>query len=184
MPFTPFHFGHALPIAFLDFKKKRIDLFSCIVGSVIVDIHAAVLFIFHLGTDYHGVLHSFFSAILLGCSVGILLHLGRPAIRPLLRWLKWEQETSAWNKMFWASVMACAHVLLDATIYPEMEPWWPFHMRNPFFGAISSASAYLICIVGGICGVILYFIRIGLNNESEKKPANPSDDEYYLQFAS
>ena len=46
MPFTSFHFGVALPFILWDWKKKRIDALSALVGTVIIDTRSVILFLF------------------------------------------------------------------------------------------------------------------------------------------
>ena len=160
MPFTPFHFGQALPIIFLDFKKKRVDVVSCLIGSVIVDIHAIIIFFFNLNQPFHGPVHSFFIATFLGVFTGISVHFTAKFWNRILKFSKWEQKTSLLNKILWALSMCYMHLILDGFIYPEMNVWWPFLNGNPFFGILSSSNVYLICTLGIIFGIVEYIIYL------------------------
>lgn len=160
MPFTPFHFGVALPFILWDWKKKRVDAISALIGTVIVDIRAVYLALFTHNIDYHGILHSFFSAIILGIFVGIFVHLTRKQWNVLLKSVKWEQNTSLLSKIFVACIFTTSHILLDAALYGEgimaMEPLWPFAPGNFLYKWLESSVVYAICIYGFLIGIVLY----------------------------
>ena len=156
MPFTPFHFGPALALTFIDYKKKRVDLLSALLGAIIVDIRAIYIWFFGSGNFHDGPFHTFLIAPLLGIGIGIIVHLFKNPLSKIMTFLKWPQETSIWQKIISASSMAPLHVLLDAPLYTDIRPLWPFSLDNPFYNLYSSFSAYLICIIG----FILCFIEL------------------------
>lgn len=154
MPFTPFHIGPSLAFSLWDYKKKRIDLASAVVGSIIVDTRAIYIYFFG-GGNFHGILHGFFSAVWLGLLVGIVLHLKplRKPLRSVQKLVDWEQDTSLLAKIFSAISMTLLHVLLDSFLYTDILPFRPFASDNPFFELISSGNTYLICVIGFILGM-------------------------------
>ncbi|QEE15813.1 metal-dependent hydrolase [Promethearchaeum syntrophicum] len=160
MPFSPFHFGHALPFCFLDYKNKRIDIISCLIGSIIVDIHAIIIFFFNLNQPLHGPVHSFLIATILGVITGIFVHITQNFWNKITRIFKWEQKTSLISKIFWAILMSYLHIFLDAFLYPEMNFWWPFLNGNPFYGILSSPTVYSICTIGIFLGIFEYLIYL------------------------
>ena len=159
MPFTPFHFG-ILPFCFIDFKKKRVDVVSCLIGSIIVDIHAIIIFFFSLPQPLHGPLHSFLIATILGVLTGVFVHLTQNFWNKITTFCKWEQKTTLRSKIFWAVLMCYSHVFLDAFLYPEMNLWWPFLNGNPLYGILSSPTVYLICTIGIVLGIIEYIFYL------------------------
>ena len=169
MPFTPFHFGHALPILFIDFKKKRVDVASCLIGCIIVDIHAIIIFLFNINQPLHGPVHSFLIATVLGVLTGVFIHFTQNFWNKITTFFKWEQKTTLRSKIFWAVLMCYFHLFLDALLYPEMNFWWPFLSGNPFYGILSSQTVYLICTIGIILGIIEYlFFLLWYFKKSEK----------------
>lgn len=160
MPFTPYHFGIALPFIFWDWKKKRVDVISALIGTVIVDIRAVYLALFTNESNYHGILHSFFAAIILGIIVGFFVHLTYKQWNILLKWGKWKQETSLLSKIIVACIFTTSHILLDGALYGEgimaMEPLWPFATGNFLFQWLESYSVYAICIYSFLIGLVLY----------------------------
>lgn len=164
MPFTPFHFGIALPCIFWDWKKKRVDAISALIGTVIIDIRATFLFLFVPSNRYyHGILHNFLAALILGVLVGIFVHITRKQWNFLLKVGKWEQNTSLISKIVVACIFTTSHILLDAGIYQyvpggemSMEPLLPFASGNPLYGWVGPIQALDLCIYGYIIGVALY----------------------------
>jgi membrane-bound metal-dependent hydrolase YbcI (DUF457 family) len=174
MPLTPFHFGHALPFCFVDFKKKRVDVVSCLIGCIIVDIHAVIIFLFGLPQPLHGPVHSFLIATILGVLTGVFIHFTQNFWIKITTFFKWEQKTSLRSKIFWAVLMCYSHIFLDAFLYPEMNLWWPFIDGNPFYGVLSSSTVYLICTIGIILGIIEYILYlIWTQNKSQNSKNNP-----------
>ena len=159
MPFTPFHIGLCLPVVLGDVKYKRIDVFSSLIGSIIVDIEPIIILIFNLNLPLHGPFHSFLGASFLGLIGGIAVHYTRSIWNSILKPLKWEQTTSLRSKIFWCILMANIHVLFDAMMYSEMNPL-TFIPGNPFYGFISSNIIYSICIFGVIIGLLEYILSI------------------------
>ncbi|MHA1584480.1 MAG: hypothetical protein ACTSVU_07590 [Promethearchaeota archaeon] len=148
MPFTSFHFGTALPFVFWDYKKKRIDLISACIGSIIVDTRAIIIYFLGLPVPLHGILHNFIIATLLGIFTGLFVHYTQKIWNPFLKLIHWEQTTSLLSKILIASLLTNIHVLIDSPLYLEMNPFWPFLLGNPFFQSISVTNAYLICVIG------------------------------------
>ncbi|MCP4761337.1 MAG: hypothetical protein GY870_06120 [archaeon] len=145
-------------------KKKRIDVISALIGSVIVDIEPILILFFinpYFGTNFplHGFCHTFLIATLMGLIVGIFVHHINFITKPLLFLFNWNQDTNLRNKITWAIIMANIHVFLDAMLYPEMFPFlfWP---DNPFLYILSSNTIYNVCSAGFLIGVIEYFIYL------------------------
>ncbi|WP_457557667.1 hypothetical protein [Candidatus Harpocratesius sp.] len=187
MPFTPFHFGHALPFSFLDWKKNRIDLPSALLASVIIDARATYVYLFHLNAPFHGILHNFFMATLLGILVGLLMQVTQIWWNPLLKKIDLEQHSSLIGKVAIALLMAWIHVFLDATIYPEMIPLWPFQSGNLFFGMLSSSQAYAICIYGFFIAcvqVIGYYFYRSLRKQPQSDMELKQQEDYQQDFLS
>jgi len=159
MPFTPFHFV-VLSFCFIDFKKKRVDVVSCLIGSIIVDIHAIIIFFFGLNQPLHGPVHSFLIATILGVLTGVFVHFTQNFWNKITIFFKWEQKTTLKSKIFWAVLMCYSHIFLDAILYPEMNLWWPFLDGNPFYGILNSQTVYLVCTIGIILGIVEYIIYL------------------------
>lgn len=183
MPFTPFHFGPSLAITFWDFKKKRIDLTSALIGAVIIDVRAIIIFFTGGGNFHDGPFHTFLGAIVLGILVGGLVHLFKNPINKALEIIDWNQDTNLLQKILSATAMSVLHILLDSPLYTDIRPFWPFSLVNPFYGLFSSSIAQTICIIGfsiGILEFILYWIYQYRKPFTEQKSDN--HQKFYAQF--
>ncbi len=166
MPLTPFHIGHALPIGLMDTKKNHTDLVALLFGSMLVDVHGILIFFFNFPGELHGIFHSFFLISVLGLIFAFILHKTDKIWQVILKKIYWEQKTTFFTKYICVISMAYIHIILDAGLYQEMNPFWPFIKGNPFSQWISSGTAYLLCTLGifvGICQFIIIYIK------SEKK---------------
>jgi membrane-bound metal-dependent hydrolase YbcI (DUF457 family) len=159
MPFTPFHFGVAFPFILWDWKKKRIDALTALVATVIIDARATFLFLF-LGERnmavLHGPLHTFLAATILGVLVGVFFHYTESFWNKILKIFKWEQKTSLYSKICIGVIFAYSHILLDAALYSEMNPFSPFKMGNGLLNWISPVDVIDLCIYGYLIGFVMY----------------------------
>lgn len=183
MPFTPFHFGIALPFVFLDWKKKRIDIITALLATVIVDSRSTILFLFFGVRDMatlHGIFHNFLMATILGLLLAIFVHFTSKYWNFFLKFVKWDQSTSLGSKMVVGVLFANSHVILDAALYGVMNPFWPFSEGNPLFGWLSYGNVITICIYGYILGGLLFIasvLYLSLNppNQEEKSDLHSSE---------
>ncbi len=53
------------------------------------------------------------------------------------------------------------HVMLDALLYSDIQPFFPFTV-NPMYGMISASTLYWICVVAFLPAVGIYVVKIGL----------------------
>lgn len=163
MPFTPFHFGIALLLfAIMPF----LDPVSLFVGSVIPDIEGiTALFILpNLGLPLHGPLHSFLGAIVLGVITGgtCYLILQYSGLHDIMN--KTLPTSITLKKSIISALLGTfSHIILDAPLYEEMNPFFPF-TGNPYLGIIPSSDVYLICIISYILGGLIMLIKY-IHNE-------------------
>ncbi len=69
-------------------------------------------------------------------------------------------QNSSFKKIIWTSFFGVYfHILLDAFLYEEMNPFYPIK-GNPFLGMFSSQQVYLFCSVSFLIGLIFYLIRL------------------------
>lgn len=143
MPFTPFHFG---PSAVVGLPLQRIlDPFTFVLASVAVDLEPLAVMMLHLDYPLHGYAHTFLVAALVGMVWGYSVW----ACRGILKeWLCGHfkipfQPTK--RKMILSGMFgAWFHVLLDAPLYPEMNPFFPFS-GNALYGLVGIGTMYLFC---------------------------------------
>jgi len=66
---------------------------------------------------------------------------------------------------------ALLHVLLDAPLYPEMHPFWPW-MDNPFYGVITYDFTIGFCLAGYLLAGVFY-VALWLQRHSSTGPSRP-----------
>jgi membrane-bound metal-dependent hydrolase YbcI (DUF457 family) len=54
------------------------------------------------------------------------------------------------------------HVLLDAPLYDDIKPLYPF-AANPFYNSSLTPEIYSLCIWMGILGIIYYLVLLGIS---------------------
>ncbi len=143
MPFTPFHFGIALLLWSLILALDPIALF---IGSVILDLEGVAWF-FGLHDQPHGISHTILSAVLVAFILALILN-------------KFYKRKQTFAIILLSSLIGTfSHILIDSTIYPEMNLAWPFGYWNPLFGLITLGDAYEFCKLAFVIGLILLGVR-------------------------
>ncbi|MFX0169163.1 MAG: metal-dependent hydrolase [Candidatus Hodarchaeota archaeon] len=147
MPFTPFHFGPSLLVGLLVFPLLYIPAF--LLGSVIVDVEPLVFLLLGLPVR-HTFFHTFAGATIAALLGSLLLFPFRGILGDLMKIFRLPQPTTR-AKLTLATLLGTySHVILDAFLYPEMQPFWPL-LGNPFLYLASSSTVLLFC---GVCFIL------------------------------
>ena len=157
LPFTPFHLGPALFIGLLFFPF--IDIIVICIASVIIDVEPAYYLFFTNRGPYHGLLHTYLMATVVGLILSIVMYPIRRYYLKLLSLFGLKQETNFKNILVSALIGTYSHIFLDMFLYPEMKPFYPFE-GNPFLYALSVWTVYEICVVAFLLALPLYVIRL------------------------
>lgn len=154
MPFTPFHLG---PGAL--FKGIGGDRFSFMVfggSQVLIDIEPG----YRMLTGelvVHGPSHTVAGALLIGIVATVI---GKPISEYALQLLRFSRTHISWTaSATGAFIGTFSHLFFDGFMHADMVPWAPFSHSNALLGAISWSSVHILCVVLGIVGVLLMFIR-------------------------
>jgi membrane-bound metal-dependent hydrolase YbcI (DUF457 family) len=156
MPFTPFHLGPGLLIGLIFFPF--IYLPSILLGSIIVDIEPLTFLILGLPV-LHLFFHTFLGATILALMGALVIFLLRGIFERIMTFFLLPQSASPLNITTAALMGAYSHIILDAFLYSEMQPFWPL-LGNPFLGLASSSTIYLFCILCFIVAIPLYIVQI------------------------
>jgi len=157
MPFTPFHMGPGIL-----FKALLQGSFSLMVfgwTQIVMDIQPLIVLITKQG-HLHGFTHTFIGATLIAVFSGVtgkyLSELGLKLIdistltNPIkIHW--WVVFTSAFIGSF-------SHVVLDAIMHSDLEPYYPFFVSNNFLGLLTMSNLHILCVICAIVGALLYFL--------------------------
>lgn len=159
MPFTPFHLGPSSWIGL--FLFKIFDFPTLLITSVIVDIEPFCVFVFNAPWPIHGFLHSFLGGSIVAILTAVILYILKSPIKKVMAVLKLAQESS-FKKILWTSFFGVYfHLLLDAFLYRDMKPFYPFE-GNPLLGLFSSQQIYLFCSLSFLVGILFYLIRLAI----------------------
>ncbi|MEK6955651.1 MAG: metal-dependent hydrolase [Nanoarchaeota archaeon] len=147
MPLTPYHVGIALLIGVLLYKY--LDLYSILVGSVILDAWPFTVLFFSLPYRLHGISHSFIFGIL----VAIIISLVRYKFNNFLK-----SKKNLKIILISSFIGISSHILLDSPLYKDMVPFWPSSF-NPFYNLFSYSDIILFCIVSFILSGVIFIIK-------------------------
>jgi len=167
MPFTPFHLGPALVIGIIFIYY--LDFPTLLVASVILDIEPFLVLILDLNYPLHGFFHSFLGGTLIILPLSYIMFKIRPILNPITDFFKLEQNSSFLNILAASVVGIFSHILLDAPLYSDIQPFFPLKF-NPFLyiSALPGITIYLFCVYCFIAAIMLYFIRLAVKFKNKK----------------
>ena len=163
MPFTPFHMGPALAVKAVCGRHFSLMVFGF--SQIAIDIEPLV-HIIRGDAVLHGFTHTYLGATLIALASVLV---GRPVCQFLLKY--WTPDPSSpflnWlhgpKLLSWPAAIASAfvgtysHVFLDSIMHFDMQPLAPFSDTNALLHVISVDSLHLVCVLGGVLGVLLSF---------------------------
>lgn len=156
MPFTPFHWGPSSWIGFL--FHRRLHFFAFLVASVIVDIEPFLVLLFKFNYPLHGFFHSFMGATIAAVLLAFILNKAQSFMKSCMRPFGVTQEVSLKGLLGACLFGAYLHVFLDAFLYTDIQPFFPFQW-NPFYEKVTSAWMYGFCLISFVVGALLYFTK-------------------------
>jgi len=154
VPFTPFHLG---PGAIVKAAAGRHFSFMVYGGTqVLMDIEPLVGIIQHKPV-LHGYPHTILGALVIGTIAGLI---GKPISEVVLRILKIPHFPFTWTAAFaGAYVGSFLHIILDAMMHADMNPWWPIASSNPLLGVVPISLLHLGCMIAGTLGGLVIAMR-------------------------
>jgi membrane-bound metal-dependent hydrolase YbcI (DUF457 family) len=155
MPFTPFHLGPAFLLG--ELFEKRVNLFSILLGSIIIDLRATYC-LFAGCRPLHGPLHTFIGATFIALLIAWLLFSQRLWLQKITDKLRIEQTFSFMPVMTGSIIGTWSHVLLDSFLYTDIRPLWPM-TNNPFLGMAGAGTVYLLCLLFVLPATGIYCYR-------------------------
>lgn len=165
MPFTPFHMGVGLVAKAT--SDARFSLTSFALAQIAMDIEPGIRML-HGEAVLHGFSHTLGGALLVAAIVGIV---SPWIVRPLVArwnaeaahyrkdWLMLPQPPSQSAVAVGAFFGTFSHVLLDALIHADMQPFAPFTQTNPLLGWMGHDAVYLGCAVAIFVGALVWLLR-------------------------
>lgn len=163
MPFTPLHMGPGMLMKALFQGSFSLIVFGW--TQIVMDIQPLIVLLSGQG-HLHGFTHTF-----IGSSLIALLSFvtGKYIGEFILRVLKVKNVSIKWSiAIFSAFVGSYSHVILDAIMHSDVEPFFPFLKNNPFLGYLSVIDLHKFCLYTGIIGLVVYFAIMAYNQSKLK----------------
>jgi membrane-bound metal-dependent hydrolase YbcI (DUF457 family) len=155
MPLTPYHLGPASWIGLL--LRRYLDIPTFIIANIIIDIEPFNVIVFNLNYPLHGIFHSFLGAGFIGLLLAGIIYNLNPWLAKRIPFLKISQPNT-FRKILVSSIAGVSlHVLLDAPLYSDILPFYPFP-TNPLYMLVSSSTIYTFCTISFIFGLCLYLL--------------------------
>lgn len=169
MPFTPFHVGPAVPVkAVLD---KKFSLLVYAWAQVVMDLQPLVVILTGRGR-MHGITHTFVGATVLGAAAVASGKVLGEWVLNALSFGKRPKVVIPWRVAILSGFVGTfSHVLLDALVYSDMSPFWPFSNEGFSIG-VGSFEMIAFCVVSGVAGLaawgVIALVRRGREKRGEK----------------
>ena len=162
MPFTPFHFGPGLLVKGL--APDRFSWTAFAATQVVIDCET-LYYMVHREYPIHRDLHTFVGATVAGLgTAGMLLGI-RQLVPGLVRRAE-DSVASIRSEISTAGILAggiiggVSHPLLDGLMHPDIRPFAPWTDANPLLGVVGLGALHLGCVVAGMIGLMLLWVRI------------------------
>ena len=161
MPFTPYHFGINGAVASI--RLKHIDILSCILANIVIDIQPFLVIYFGFNINLHGISHTLIFAVIV---CGIVFYIYGLLYKKIFR-----SDKKLYSFIIGGILGGILHVVLDALVYPDVNIFYP----------VSNLSIYLPFIdynIKIICyaGYIIFFILLLINFIFKKLKAGKKDE--------
>ncbi|MEJ7807564.1 MAG: metal-dependent hydrolase [Telluria sp.] len=153
MPFTPFHLG---PGALFKAIGGRHFSFMVFGGSqVMMDIEPLIGLIQDKPV-LHGYTHTLAGALLIGLAAAVI---GKPVSAWVLRLLAIAHYQLTWRAAFAGAMLGTfSHIVLDAVMHSDINPWWPIAQGNGLLKIIPVGALHLLCLgLGVVSGAVIAF---------------------------
>ena len=97
----------------------------------------------------------------------------RPFLNPFTDFFKIKQNTSFVNILTASFIGIYLHILLDAPLYSDIQPFFPLNF-NPFLdtSARPEITIYLLCAYCFLAAMILYFVYLAIKFKNKENKKN------------
>lgn len=157
MPFTPFHMGPLLGVKLLGGRHVSLTVLG--LSQVLIDVE--VLVRMKLGSRHlHGISNTLTGAVLIGAvtmAIGpLFVRLAHGALNAVVpaESLRLAPRISWRTAAISAFVGTVSHILLDAIMHADAEPFAPLTSANPLLRLVSVRRLHGLCLgAGGLAAI-------------------------------
>ena len=158
MPFTPFHMGPGLLTKSILHSAFSLMVFGW--TQIVMDLQP--LFVLLTGEGHlHGFSHTFVGGALIACFCAIT---GKYLTPWALKQVPGHERLPFRVYVSWpvailsACIGAISHVLLDAIMHSDVQPFFPFSLSNPWLLWVDVGLLHKLCLYSGLVGAFLYVL--------------------------
>jgi len=160
VPLTPFHFGPGILFGLL--LVRYVDFPTFVVGSVVVDWRAALVYVGFWPGPRHGWMHTYLGSLSFSLLVVAAMVAVRPRIDGAVERAGIRQQVSTAKIAAGAFLAVVVHVTIDAFHHPTMRPFLPLE-GNPLYGLFSTfemRTFTAFCLFLGVQLYLVYFLDL------------------------
>ena len=161
MPFTPFHMGPGLLIKAILQGSFSLMVFGW--SQIVMDIQPLWVMLGDEGGHIHGFSHTFLGASLLTIfSAFTGKYLSEFGLRVLEIATSESPIKISWWVSFLSAFVGCfSHVMLDAIMHSDVQPYFPWTLDNEWLGLMNVEQLHNFCLYTGLVGVVIYVGVLG-----------------------
>lgn len=148
MPLTPLHFGINGTIS--EVYPKKIDVLSCILANILLDVQPFLVIFFGLKTELHGISHTLIFAIVI-CAIFFTLY--GIVVKKIFK-----LQNTLFSFTFGGILGGILHVMLDSFYHSDVKPFFPFSDINFAYLHLSD-MVLTVCLIGYIIFFIIIFVK-------------------------
>jgi len=169
VPFTPFHFGPGLLAKAV--LPRHMSFTAFVVTQVCIDVESLI----HLVRSewpVHRQLHSMLGGGVVGLGVAAVIVTARPLFLRLadrggtVPRADLRAEAGGVAAVVGGLFGGVSHSILDAVVHMDVRPLWPMWAANPVLGVISSFATHVGCVLAGVAGIGLLWLRTRRDEKS------------------
>ena len=170
MPFTPFHFGPSTVVGMS--LHRHLDPFTFVLANVAIDVEPLSVMVLHVPYPLHGHAHTLLGGAAVGCVWGVLVWLSRSAIQRPLCGRFGVPFLSSTGRLIASGILGTwFHVLLDAPLYRDIRPFFPFD-ANPLYGLVGRGQMYCLCALclvpaAVLCAYLALRMQVGSTQDDD-----------------
>ena len=165
MPVTPFHLGPALLFKAGGPSRFSLGLFAAV--QIIIDLES----VYNMMAErmpIHATLHTFPGALAVSFLAIVPGRYGVSYLKgKLVRYVgpEWARVRTQLGPVLWVAAMTGAllggvtHVLLDAMMHSDAQPFLPFRSGNPFLIPGSFEWLHIACALAALIGLLVWALR-------------------------
>jgi membrane-bound metal-dependent hydrolase YbcI (DUF457 family) len=155
VPFTPLHMGPVLTVKAV--SPAAVSLVVYGTSQILIDLQPLVVMVSGKGNS-HGITHTFIMGIVLG---GVASASGKYLAEFFLNLFRKKDQPRvkvSWDVAIFSGVFGgLLHVLMDALVYADIHPLWPFAKGNPLAAlGVDDYKMLTFCVLSGLAGLVVY----------------------------